>query len=336
MGDVCVISVGSSSGRTMSEIMMSRLDSQVKFIAADTSRKDLSTITADYKVAMGYRIVPEDGTHGDYHRGKSCAMQSVGDIVELASDCGTVVLFSNLWGGTSVGAVDEIAVALKKNGRRVIALCALPHMSTIDDIRSGANTAVDILKGKCDNTFIINTNKVYRNIYDMASSYSHMERYMGALLWTCVEALQSDGDIKNKLVEGGFSIAKWSRLEDCSSPSLVKAVEDHLEGFEFTDRSGLIVSIYSPTEMESDTLVNFRKKLESITEGRPVSINVNRSRDAAISIISTHMKERLTYSFKKKSGSGKKKGSHTVSSHNADLFSFVREGKSKSGIDWVS
>lgn len=334
-GNISIIGVGSSANRILDMSQAEDFFSDWTYIALDTSADDLAKLKTDYKMLMGYNIVPEsNGTRGDYHRGKTCAMKSIPDILELTKNSSIVLLVTNMWGGTSVGAADEVAASLKKAGKKVITLCAMPHIRAPENITSGADRALEVLKEKSDSIIMVNPNKEFNNLGDTRPIYDMAAKYIKNLMELVANSVENaPTDISENLISGGYTLGIWHNIDRSKlGTDITSIIEKKLEDMELTDRSIVSISINSQEPIGDDDIINLKRKLERALAGHTLQVKFMKSRSANLSMgmIITHIKQRTTMKLSTYAGSKKKKSGRMKKGRNADLLSF------RNNIDWVS
>lgn len=123
--NVCVIGVGGAGCNAVNG-MCASLDSNIKFIAANTDAQCMKNSIAPHKIQLGKKLTRGLGAGANPEIGRASAEESLEEIENLISGADLLFITAGMGGGTGTGAAPVVAKLAKEMGILTVGVVTQP------------------------------------------------------------------------------------------------------------------------------------------------------------------------------------------------------------------
>ncbi len=157
-----VMGIGGSGCKIISRLKFKKREF-IRFVAVDTSRKELENCEIEEKLLLGNSITQGWGTGGDLKIGKKVAMEGEGGIRELLRDVDLLFLVCGLGKGMGAGASSVVARIAKEMNCITVGFFILPFRFEGEKRTNQAKIVLGKLEELVDSLMIVNNDFLLHN-----------------------------------------------------------------------------------------------------------------------------------------------------------------------------
>src|SRR5215467_1802571 len=158
---ITVLGVGGAGGNAVNNMIASRLEG-VEFVVANTDAQALQQSRSERRIQIGARLTEGLGAGAKPEVGRAGAEESLDEILDQLSGSHMVFITAGMGGGTSTGAAQVIARAVREQGILTVGVVTKPFAFEGDKRMRIAERGIEELQAFVDTLIIIPNQNLFR------------------------------------------------------------------------------------------------------------------------------------------------------------------------------